>query len=147
MESIQYATFSVRKGTINISTYDFLSKNRRAKKINKKKIEGQTKSQWKIVTYSGRKPQKKGMANKFMKRCSGVSLATNPPCGAGDTGLTPAQGYPTCPEVDKPLCHSYWACEPQNPCSAKTEATAMRSLITATRESPHAVMKTQCSQK
>lgn len=36
MESVQYATFCVRKGTINISTYDFLSKNRRA---NQKSIK------------------------------------------------------------------------------------------------------------
>ena len=53
---------------------------------------------------------------------------------------------PTCHGATKPVCHNYWACalEPAShnhwsplaysPCSATREATAMRSLWTATKE-------------
>ena len=50
---------------------------------------------------------------------------------------------PTCRGATKPLRHKYWACtlEPAShnywsPCSATREATAMRSLHTATKSSP-----------
>ena len=65
---------------------------------------------------------------------------------------------PTCPGATKPMrhnywacalepaSHNYWACVPQllkpaclDPCSATREATAMRSLRTATKSSPHLV--------
>jgi len=36
----------------------------------------------------------------------------------------------------KPTCCNYWSPSTQNPCSATREATAMRSLSTATREQP-----------
>ena len=55
----------------------------------------------------------------------------------------------TCHGATKPGHHNYWACAPQptchnywslctySPCSATREATAMRSLHTTTKSSPH----------
>ena len=66
---------------------------------------------------------------------------------------------PTCLRTTKAMCHKYWACaleptiydywahEPYSLCSTTREATAMRSLCTATKSSLHAAMKTQRSQK
>ena len=74
--------------------------------------------------------------------------------------LLPAQGTrvqalvqedPTCCRATKSVCHNYWACalEPvshnywsphaYSPCSTTREATAMRSLRTTTKSSPHSL--------
>ena len=59
-----------------------------------------------------------------------------------------AKEDPTCLRAAKPMCHNYWACVLQlrlkalELCYATRETTAMRSLWTATRESPHAAVKT-----
>ena len=59
---------------------------------------------------------------------------------------------PTCCGAARPVRHNYWACAPQllkparhnywslrawSPCSTAREATAVRSLHTATKNSPH----------
>ena len=77
---------------------------------------------------------------------------------------------PTCRGAVKPVCHNYWACEPQllSPRATTTEARAARArapnkrshcnekpahrneespLLATTRESLHAAAKTQRSQK
>ena len=74
----------------------------------------------------------------------GVRLPTQ-----GTRVQAPVQGDPTCDGATKPVCHNYWACalEPMCPncwglrawsrCSTTREATAMRSLRTAMKSSPH----------
>ena len=51
---------------------------------------------------------------------------------------------PTCYEATTPVHHSYLVPVPES-LSSTREATAMRSLLTVTRESQHAAMKTQHS--
>ena len=41
---------------------------------------------------------------------TGDPVVKNPPCNAGDTGLIPGPGRPTCLRATKPVCPSYWAC-------------------------------------
>ena len=86
----------------------------------------------------------------------GDSVVKNPPANAGDTGLIPGLGNPTCHGATKPMLYNYWscaleprscqllgsciatieACEPSRPCSTTREATALRSPSTPTREWP-----------
>ena len=86
----------------------------------------------------------------------GDSVVKNPPANAGDTGLIPGLGNPTCHGATKPMLYNYWpcaleprscqllgsriatteACEPSRPCSTTREATALRSPRTPTREQP-----------
>ena len=72
----------------------------------------------------------------------GGLMVKNPPCNAGNTGLIPGPGR----------SHRPWgnyAHVPQlpSPSSTTREAITMRSTCTVTKESPHATMKTQGSQK
>ena len=71
------------------------------------------------------------------------------------------QEDPTCHRATKPMCNNYWACalEPtSHNCwspftlepvlhNKRSTATWEQPLLAATRQSPHAAMKTQCSQK
>ena len=40
----------------------------------------------------------------------GGTMVKNSPANAEDTGLIPAQEYPTCHRATKCVCHNYWAC-------------------------------------
>ena len=68
-------------------------------------------------------------------------MVKNPPADAGDTGLIPDPGRPTCRRAAKPVGYIRGACalepggsEPWSPSSATREATAKRSLCAATKE-------------
>ena len=79
----------------------------------------------------------------------GRPVVKNPPANAGDTVLTPDLGGSHMPQRTKPVCHSYWGCAlqpgsssptqarlPWSPCSARREATTMRSPPTQLESSP-----------
>jgi hypothetical protein len=74
----------------------------------------------------------------------GGSAVKNPPANAGDTGSVPNLGRSHVPLSNKPMGHNCWACalEPRSHnywslcTSLKREATAMRNLLTTTREKP-----------
>ena len=70
------------------------------------------------------------------------------PANAGDRGLTPGLGiFHRLYGATKPMCHNYWRLEPahfsywglcaSSPCFGTREATAVRSLCTKTKSSPH----------
>ena len=70
----------------------------------------------------------------------------NLPANAGNMGSIPGLGT-TCSGATKPVCCDYCGPRTWSPCSAAREATAMRSLCTATGESLCRAMKIQCGQK
>ena len=79
----------------------------------------------------------------------GGTVVENPAAGAGDKGLSPGPGDPTCHGAAEPVCHNCLACtlEPTchncsslcawSLCSAKGKATTMRGPHTTTKSSPH----------
>ena len=71
-------------------------------------------------------------------------VVKNPPAKKGTWVWYLVQEDSTCCRATKPMLHSYWACattaeahEPWSPYSATREPTAMGSLHTTTRDSPH----------
>ena len=60
-------------------------------------------------------------------------MVKHPPCKVGDPGLIPGWDDPTCHGAASLRTTATEACKPQR-------------LLTATRESPHAAVKTQCGQ-
>ena len=93
----------------------------------------------------------------------GGAVVKNPPANAGDMVRSLVWEDPTCRGATKPMSHNYWAHVPQLLKSARLEPVLCNKRshhneknthhneeqppLAATRESPCAETKTQCSQK
>ena len=108
---------------------------------------------WKVITEIQIKPKRGMGADSLVAQWLRIRLPMQ-----GTRVLAMVWEDPTCRGTAKPVRHNYWACalEPAShnywspcawsPCSATRETTTMRSPHAATRDSPCAAMKTQCSQ-
>ena len=80
----------------------------------------------------------------------GDTVDGNPPASAGDAGSIPGQGRTHIPGSSYPMCHNYWGPTLKSGSAVTTDAPMLsractqqqeKSLLTATRESPHKAAK------